>query len=50
MGNRIDFESAILKNKKRIKRRHKVHYSLIKYNQTGSYNIMKDVRDNITLV
>ena len=50
MGNRIDFESAILKNKKRIKGEPKVHYSLMKYKQTGSYDILTDIIENVTLV
>ena len=50
MGNCIDFANAILKNEKIIKGEPKVHYSLVKYKQTGSYNILKYISENFTLV
>ena len=50
MGNRIYFENTILKKEKRIKGEPKVHYSLMKYNQTGSYYLLKDISENVTLV
>ena len=50
MDNRIDFENAILKNEKIIKGELKVNYSLMKYKQTGSYDILKDISENVTLV
>ena len=28
----------------------RVHYSLIKYNQKGTYKILKDISENVTLV
>ena len=43
-------QNDILKNEKNIKGGPKVHYSLIKYKQTGSYNIFKDISENFTLV
>ena len=49
MGNRIDFSIDILKNEKIIKGKPKVHYSLMKCKQTGSYNILKDISENVTL-
>ena len=39
----------ILKKKEK-KGETKVHYSLIKYNQKGTYNILKDISENVTLV
>ena len=50
VGNRIDFANAILKNKKINKGEPKVQYSLIKYKQTGTYNILKDISETFTLV
>ena len=50
VGNRIDFANAILKNEKIIKGEPKVHYSLVKYKQTSSYNILKYISENVTLV
>ena len=40
----------ILKKRKTIKGEPKVHYSLMKYKHTGSYNILKDISENFTLV
>ena len=50
MGNLIDFANAILKNEKIIKVGPRVYYSLRKYNHTVSYDILKDIRENVTLV
>ena len=50
VGNRIDFENAILKNEKIIKGEPKLHYGLMKYKQTGSYKILKYIIENVTLV
>ena len=50
VGNSIDFSNAILKDEKRIKGEPKVHYSLKKYEQTRSYNILKDIGKTFTLV
>ena len=49
MGNRIDFANAILKNEK-IKGEPRVFYSLRKYKQKGSYDILRDISKDITLV
>ena len=48
MVNPIDFANAILKNEK--KGELKVYYSLIKYNNKGSYDILTDISENFTLV
>ena len=50
MGNRIDFANAISKNEKQIKGKPKVHYSLIKYKNRGSYDILTDISEHVTLV
>ena len=50
VGNRIDFANDILKNKTKNKGETKVHYSLIKYKQTGTYKILEDISENVTLV
>ena len=39
-----------MKNKKRNKGETNVHYSLIKYKQKGTYNILKESSENVTLV
>ena len=49
MGNRIDLANAILKMKK-IKAEPKVNYSLVKYKKKGYYDILKEIRNHITLV
>ena len=49
-GNRIDFANAILKNEKTIKGEPKVHYSLKKYRKKGSYDILTDIGEHVTLV
>ena len=46
VGNSIDFANDILKNEKKIKGEPRVYYSLVKYKQTGSYDIMKDISEN----
>ena len=43
MGNCIDFSNAMLKNEKEIKGKPRVYYSLKKYNNMGSYDIMIDI-------
>ena len=48
MGNRIVFANDILKNEKRGEP--KVYYSLVKYKKKGSYDILKDISENVTLV
>ena len=50
MGNCIDFANTILKNENKIKGKPKVHYSLRKYKKKGSYDILTDMSDNVTLV
>ena len=45
MGNRIDFENAIF-----FKSEPKVHYSLVKHKKKGSYDILSDMSENVTLV
>ena len=50
VGNRIDFENAILINENKIKDEAKVNYSLRKYKEEGSYDILTDVSDIFTLV
>ena len=50
VGNLIDFASNILKNEKINKGQPKVNYSLIKYNKEGSYDIISDISEHVTLV
>ena len=50
VGNHIDFENDILKNKKRNKGEPKVHYNLIKYKRMREYKILEDISANVTLV
>ena len=50
MGNRIDFANNILKNENKIKGEPKVNYRLRKYKKKGSYDILTDISENVTLV
>ena len=50
VGNRIDFAKAILKNEKIIKGEPRVYYILRNYKKKGSYGILKDISENVTLV
>ena len=50
VGNRIDFENDILKNKKINRGETKVYYNLIKYKKKGLYKILEDISENVTLV
>ena len=50
MGNHIDFANDILKNEKTIKGEPRVYYSLSRYKKMGSYNIMTDISEYVTLV
>ena len=50
VGNLIDFASNILKNEKIIKGEPKVHYSLMKYKNKGSYDILPYISKNVTLI
>ena len=49
MGNRIYFANSILKKRKKMKGKPKVHYSLVKYKNKGSYDILKDISEYVTL-
>ena len=49
MGNHIDFTNAILKNENKIKGEPKVHYRLREYKKKGSYDILIDISENVTL-
>ena len=50
VGNCIDFANTILKKEIKIKGKSKVHYSLRTYNKKGSYDILRDIRENVTLL
>ena len=50
VGYRIGFANAILKNEITIKGEPKVHYTLVKYKKKGSYDILKDISEHVTLV
>ena len=50
VGNGIDFTNAILKNENKIKGEPKVHYSMRKYKNNGSYDIPIDISEHVTLV
>ena len=50
MGNRIGFVNAILKNEKIIKVKQRVYYSLRKYEKMGSYDILINISEHVTLV
>ena len=50
VGNHIDFANAILKNGKIIQSKPRVYYILLKYKQKGSYDILKDISENVTFV
>ena len=50
MGNNIDFANDILKNEKKIKGKPIVYYSPRKYKNTGSYDILIDICEHVTLV
>ena len=49
MGNRIGFANTILKNEKIIKGKPRVYDSLSKYKKMGSYDILKDRGEHVTL-
>ena len=50
VGNSIDFENDIKKNKKINRDETKVHYNLIKYNKKGLYKILEYISKHVTLV
>ena len=49
MVNRIDFENAITKNEKIFKVEQKLYYSTRKYKTRGSFDVLTDISDNVTL-
>ena len=49
MGNRIYFANDILKNKK-LKGEPRVYYIRRKYKNKGSYDILTNISENVTLV
>ena len=50
VGNCIDFANAILKNEKKLKGEPRVYYSLRKYKNKGSYDILTDLSKHVNLV
>ena len=50
MGNRVDFENAIFKNENKIKSELRVYYSLSKNKNMGSYYILTDISEHVTIV
>ena len=50
VDNCIDFSNDTLKNKNKLKGRPKLYYSLSKYKKKGSYDILVDISDHVTLV
>ena len=50
VGNRIDFENAVLKNQKRVKGEQKLYYSMKKYTKKGSFDILNDISQHVNLV
>ena len=50
MGNCIHDTNAILKNKNHIKGKPRVYYSLSKYKNKGSYDILINISEHVTLV
>ena len=50
LGNCIDFANYILKDEKIIQSEPRVYYSLRKYKQKGSYDILKYISEIFTLV
>ena len=49
MGNHIDFANAMLKTEKH-KGKPKVYYNLGKYKNMGSYDVMTDITEHVTLL
>ena len=49
VGNCIDFANAMLKRKK-IKDGQKLYYSLKKYKNMGSFHVLTDISEHVTLV
>ena len=50
MGNCIYFANAILKNEKKPKVEPKVYYSLSRYKNMGSCDILTDISEHVTLL
>ena len=50
VGNRIDVAKAILKSKRKFKGEQRVYYSLRKYDNMGSFDILTDISEHVTLV
>ena len=50
MVNRIDFANDMLKNENKIEGKPRVYYILRKYKNMGSYDIMTDITEHVTLV
>ena len=50
VGNRIDFDNAIMENGKKLKGKPRVYYSLIKYKKKWSHDIMTDISEHVTFV
>ena len=50
MGNHIDFENAIVLNEIKLKGESIVYYSLRKYKKKGSYDILTEIIEHVTLV
>ena len=50
MGNCFDFKNSILKNKNKIKGKQTAYYRPIKYKNMGSFDILTDTSEHVTLV
>ena len=49
MGNRIYFANSILKNEKKLKGKQRVYDSLRIYKNMGSYDIITEISEHVTL-
>ena len=49
MVNRIGFANSILKNEKTIKGKPRVYYSLRRYKNMSSYDILIDISEHVTI-
>ena len=50
VGNRIDFENAILKKENQPKGKPKLYYICSKYKKKGFYDILTDISKYVTLL
>ena len=50
MGNSIDFENVILKNKIRLKIEQKLYYITKKYLKRGYFDILKEISEHVTMI